>query len=198
MQFAIDVPSCVLALLLRVRSDPLPPRARLLLFVVAPGALDPVSSRGRVLPPLPRHLQWNAEFKWGWFNGYNTWCRGTYRGAYFGIGLLFSYLILFIQASAALRARPYPGRATRADATACHRCLLPRSSTSSRTPLRARGWPGKPLRRSRPGSRRRRSRVAPVLRCFRLWGLWRCAASSTSTSAARAASAAAAVHYQAG
>lgn len=105
IQFAIDVPSCVLALLLRVRPPPprsLPPSLPSPNSPLLP--LDPASHPFRPLnhPPLsaphtPLFPQWNAEFHWGWFNGYNTWCRGTYRGAYFGIGLLFSYLILFIQ-----------------------------------------------------------------------------------------------------
>ena len=56
-QFAVDVPSCVAALTLRV----------------------------------------NAENGWGWFGGAATHCRGTHRAAYVGIGLLATYLALFVQ-----------------------------------------------------------------------------------------------------
>jgi hypothetical protein len=62
LQFAIDVPSCAAALLLRM----------------------------------------NAERAWGWFRGANTYCRGTHRAAYVGIGLLAIYLLLFIQVRCAL------------------------------------------------------------------------------------------------
>ncbi len=62
LQFAIDVPSCAAALLLRM----------------------------------------NAERAWGWFRGANTYCRGTHRAAYVGIGLLAVYLLLFIQVRGAL------------------------------------------------------------------------------------------------
>lgn len=41
-------------------------------------------------------LRHNAEARMNWFPG-NTWCGGDYWGAYFGIGLLFSYLVLFVQ-----------------------------------------------------------------------------------------------------
>ena len=39
----------------------------------------------------------NAERGWGWLGGANTYCRGTHRAAYVGIGLLASYLALFIK-----------------------------------------------------------------------------------------------------
>ncbi len=42
-------------------------------------------------------LRINAEQRWGWFGGANTHCRGTHRAAYVGIGLLATYLALFVQ-----------------------------------------------------------------------------------------------------
>ena len=39
----------------------------------------------------------NAERGWGWFGGAATFCRGTHRAAYVGIGLLAIYLVLFIK-----------------------------------------------------------------------------------------------------
>lgn len=57
VQFAVDVPLCALALLMRV----------------------------------------NAERGWGLFRGANTYCRGTHRAAHVGIGLLATYLVLFIK-----------------------------------------------------------------------------------------------------
>ena len=39
----------------------------------------------------------NSELGWGWLGGVNTYCRGTHRAAYVGIGLLGAYLALFIK-----------------------------------------------------------------------------------------------------
>lgn len=43
-------------------------------------------------------LRISAERGWGLLGaGVNTWCRGTHRAAYVGIGLLGAYLLLFLQ-----------------------------------------------------------------------------------------------------
>ncbi len=94
VQFSVGVPACAAALALRVRgarrSDASLPASTL--------------ADARI-----RHMQVNAEQRWGWFGGAPTHCRGTHRAAYVGIGLLFAYLVLFIR----LYRAAYPPRQRR-------------------------------------------------------------------------------------
>ncbi len=86
VQFAVDVPACAAALLLRVRARP---RERAL------RDSDTLCAR-LTRTHAAGAAQVNAERGWGWFGG-DTLCRGTHRAAYVGIGLLAVYLVLFIQ-----------------------------------------------------------------------------------------------------
>ena len=60
---------------------------------VAPAAGGADAPR-RVLPASPAPPQVNAAYKWGWFGGANTDCGCDHLwAAYFGTGLLLSYLV---------------------------------------------------------------------------------------------------------
>ena len=75
IQFCLDVPATAIATTLKVRIGSL----------CCACDLSRLSTHGS---------QMNAAFKWGWFGGMNTDCGcDSLYAAYFGTGLLLSYLV---------------------------------------------------------------------------------------------------------